>query len=52
MNKKIFLALIIVLYVNAKVIPFDNDAVEKILQKKQPALFLFTNGNDESIAAQ
>ena len=46
MNKTFLLALIFVLYVNAEVIPFDNNAVEKIFQNKQPALFLFTNGND------
>ena len=52
MNKIIFLALILVLYVNTEVIPFDNNAVEKIFQDKQPALFLFTDGNDASTAAQ
>lgn len=46
MTKTIFLALILVLFVNAEVVPFDNNAVEKIFQNKQPALFLFTNGND------
>jgi hypothetical protein len=52
MNKNIILALILVLYVNTEVIPFDNNAVEKIFQNKQPAIFLFTNGNDASTAAQ
>ena len=52
MNKTIFLALILVLYVNTEIVPFDNNAVEKIFQNKQPALFLFTNGNDASTAAQ
>jgi protein disulfide-isomerase A1 len=52
MNKTIIFALILVLYVNAEIIPFDNNAVEKIFQNKQPALFLFTNGNEESVNAQ
>ncbi len=52
MNKNIILTFIIVLYVNAEVIPFDNNAVEKIFQNKQSAIFLFTNGNDASTAAQ
>lgn len=52
MSKTLILALILVLYVNAEILPFDNSAVEKIFQNKKPALFLFTNGNEESQAAQ
>ncbi len=52
MSKTLILALILVLYVNADILPFDNNAVEKIFQNKNPALFLFTNGNEESQAAQ
>ncbi len=48
MTKTLIVALILVLYVNAEILPFDNSAVEKIFQNKKPALFLFTNGNEES----
>lgn len=36
----------------AEVLPFDNNAIEKIFQNKSPALFLFTNDNEESAAAK
>lgn len=52
MTKTLILSLILVFYINAAVIPFDNNAVEKIFQNKKAALFLFTNGNEESQAAQ
>ena len=51
-NKTIFFPLILVLYVNAKVNPFNKNAVEKIFNYQQPALYLFTNVNDASTAAQ
>lgn len=52
MNKILILSLILALYVNAEILPFDNNAVEKIFQNKNPALFLFTNGNDQSNQAK
>jgi diacylglycerol kinase len=35
----ILTAILVVLH--AEVIPFDNSAVEKVFEKRQPALFLF-----------
>ena len=52
MNKILILIIILALYVNAKVIPFDNSAVEQIFQNKKAALFLFTTNDDQSRAAQ
>ena len=44
--------LTFLLVVNSEVIPFDNNAIEKIFQQKNPALFLFTSSNDASTAAK
>ncbi len=52
MFKTLVLATILVLFVNAEIVPFDNGAVEKIFQNKQAALFLFTNDNEASTAAK
>lgn len=52
MTKSIILAICLVAAINAAVLPFDNSAVEKIFQNKKAALFLFTNDNTESQAAQ
>ena len=47
MTKLILVVLLLAIYTtNAKVIGFDNSAVEQIFQNKKAALFLFTNGND------
>lgn len=46
MNKILILTLILAVYVNSTVIPFDNSAVEQIFQNKKAALFLFTTNND------
>jgi hypothetical protein len=45
MIKTFIITLLVLLYVNAEIVPFDNTAVEKIFQNKNPALFLFTNDN-------
>jgi hypothetical protein len=52
MNKTILICLLFVLYINAEILPFDNKAVEKVFQNKNPALFLFTNDNDKSESAK
>ncbi len=52
MNKILILTIVLVLYINAKVLPFDKNAVEQIFQNKKAALVLFTNDNDQSKAAQ
>ena len=36
---------------NGEVIPFDNDAIEKVFKDKNPALFLFSSDNEQSKAA-
>lgn len=40
--------LCVCLLVKSEVIPFDNNAIEKIFQQKKAALFLFTSSNDGS----
>ena len=45
MNKILILSIALVFYINAAILPFDNTAVEKVFQNKNPALFLFTNDN-------
>lgn len=47
-SKTIIAILAIVLIVNTEVIPFDNTAIEKVFQQKNPALFLFTSDNAAS----
>ena len=37
---------------NSEVIPFDNKAIEKIFQNKNPALILFASDNEESTVAK
>ncbi len=39
--KCVLLLTAILVVLHAEVIPFDNSAVEKIFQQRQPALFLF-----------
>lgn len=39
--RSILLLAVILVVLQAEVIPFDNSAVEKIFEKRQPALFLF-----------
>ena len=48
MWKLITVALLLVTLSTSEVVPFNNDAIEKVFQQKNPALFLFTNGNDAS----
>ena len=43
MNKAIIISILLVIFVNAEILPFDNSAVEKIFQNKAAALFLFTD---------
>ena len=45
MNKAIILSIVLVVFVSAEILPFDNSAVEKIFQNKAAALFLFTDDN-------
>lgn len=49
---KILLLIVVAVTINAAVLPFDKEAVERIFQSKQPALFLFTNDNEASQSAQ
>lgn len=52
MSKILALVLVLAISVNAAVIPFDKSAVEQIFQNKKAAVFLFTNGNEQSQTAQ
>jgi len=52
MTKIFILSIALVLFVNSAILPFDNTAVEKIFQNKNPALFLFTNDNAASETAK
>ncbi len=52
MKKILILTILLVLYVNATVLPFDKTAVEQVFQNKKAALVLFTNDNDESNTAR
>lgn len=36
----------------ANVMPFNDRAIEKVFQKQNPTLFLFSNDNEESVAAE
>lgn len=36
----------------AEVVPFDNNAIDKVFRDKQPALFLFASDNEASTAAR
>jgi hypothetical protein len=47
--KLISIIAILLFVLNAEIIPFDNSAVEKIFQQKQPTLFLFI-GKEETEA--
>jgi len=47
--KLIIAITLILLAVNAAIIPFDNDAIDKIFQQKSSALFLFI-GDDSAEA--
>ena len=50
---KLFIGAAIALgLAQGEVIPFDNTAIEKIFQQKNPALFLFTNDNEACGAAK
>ena len=37
---------------NCEILPFDNDAIEKVFSQKQPALFLFTDDEAASDVAK
>lgn len=52
LTKSLLAIFTVLLVVNSEVIPFDNNAIEKIFQQKNPALFLFTSSNDASTAAK
>lgn len=52
MIKTLLLLALMTLYINSAILPFDKSAIEQIFQNKNPALFLFTNGNDQSSSAQ
>ena len=52
MWKLLTVALLLVTLATSEVIPFNNDAIEKVFQQKNPALFLFTKDNEESKAAK
>jgi protein disulfide-isomerase A1 len=49
--KSIILLTIILVVLHAEVIPFDNAAVDKIFQQKQPALFLFVGDENTEASA-
>lgn len=51
-TKTLVALLVVLLVANSEIIPFDNNAIEKIFQQKSPALFLFTSDNDASTAAK
>lgn len=51
-TKTLVTLLVVLLVANSEVIPFDNNAIEKVFQQKNPALFLFTSSNDASAAAK
>eukprot|EP00178_Gracilaria_changii_P017967 TRINITY_DN5128_c0_g3_i1.p1 TRINITY_DN5128_c0_g3~~TRINITY_DN5128_c0_g3_i1.p1 ORF type:complete len:130 (-),score=15.03 TRINITY_DN5128_c0_g3_i1:465-854(-) len=51
-TKTLVTLLVVLLVANCEVIPFDNNAIEKVFQQKNPALFLFTSSNDASAAAK
>ena len=46
MFKAVGLALSLIALGSAEVIPFNNEAIEKVFQEKNAALFLFSSGND------
>ena len=49
--RTLIMACVMIAFVNAEIIPFDNTAIEKIFQNKSPAVFLFTDDSDQSKAA-
>lgn len=50
---KLMLAIALLLVVlQAEVIPFDNGAIDKIFQQKKPAVFLFIGDEAEEASAR
>lgn len=49
--KALLILVVILVVLHAEVIPFDNSAVEKIFEKRQPALFLFVGDEAGEAAA-
>ena len=52
MFKALGLTLSFLALSSAEVVPFNNEAIEKVFQEKNPALFLFSSDNEESKAAK
>ena len=51
MKLMLVIALLLVV-LQAEIIPFDNSAIEKIFQQKKPAVFLFIGDESAESSAQ
>ena len=52
MFKAVGFALSLFALASSEVVPFNNEAIEKVFQEKNPSVFLFTSDNEESKKAK